>query len=69
MRYYVTYTVPMLDIMSEKSIRNKLLGSAHWCEEKPVEDGALEVTVCVEERTASFISLRYQCTTRPNYGV
>lgn len=69
MRYYITYTVPKSDIKKERKIRDKLLGSAHWCEENEDEDGAIIVTVSVDEKTASFIALRYQCTSRPNYGI
>lgn len=74
MRYYVTYIVPKKEQKKEKIFRDRLLGSAHWniIEDVPDDDdnvGAIQVTVSVDERTATFIALKYNSTMRPNYGI
>ena len=73
MRHYVTYRVPKLDLEEDEKFRSKLLGSAHWYHMETVDvengDTEFEITVSVEERTASFIALRYNCTIRPNHGI
>lgn len=69
MRYYVTYNVPWDEIEKDEEFRNKLLGRSHWRQEETIEENGLRVTVSVDERTASYISLRYTTEVRPNHGI